>query len=62
DASVGFQFLPQIKLTVGGRNLFDTYPDLTIPVNSFNGIFRYPRSSPFGFNGRFVYAETQITL
>ncbi len=47
---------------MGGRNLFDTYPDLTIPVNSFNGIFRYPRSSPFGFNGRFVYAETQITL
>ena len=31
DASVGYQFVPQAKIIVGARNLFDTYPDLTIP-------------------------------
>ncbi|HKK26912.1 MAG TPA: TonB-dependent receptor [Gemmatimonadota bacterium] len=62
DASVGVRIFSHAKITVGGRNIFDTYPDLTIPVNSFNGIFRYPRSSPFGFNGRYIYAETRITL
>jgi iron complex outermembrane receptor protein len=50
------------RLTVraGAQNLFDTFPDVNIPVNSFNGIQTYPSHSPFGMNGRFVYGRMTI--
>ncbi|WP_372784544.1 TonB-dependent receptor plug domain-containing protein [Phenylobacterium sp.] len=44
-------------LAVGADNLFDEYPDPT-PVNvNSNGPLGFPSFSPFGFNGRFVYAR-----
>jgi iron complex outermembrane receptor protein len=42
---------------VGAQNIFDEFPDLNTPVNSFNGIQTYPSQSPFGMNGRFVYGR-----
>jgi iron complex outermembrane receptor protein len=44
-------------LRAGAQNLFDEFPDVNIPVNSFNGIQVYPSHSPFGMNGRFVYGR-----
>jgi iron complex outermembrane receptor protein len=74
DAEVGYRF-NQIKLAVGARNLFDTYPDSpssTVVVDEFGdtakdfndnfGTFPWAAASPFGYNGRFVYARTEIQL
>ncbi len=44
----------------GAQNIFDVFPDKNIPVNSFNGIQVYPGHSPFGFNGRFLYARVTV--
>ncbi len=74
DAEIGYRF-NAIKLSVGVRNLFDTYPDRPkSPVvvddagdtaKDFNdnfGIFPWAAASPFGYNGRFVYARTELQL
>jgi iron complex outermembrane recepter protein len=74
DTEVGYRF-NLIKLSVGVRNLFDTYPDQpksTVVVDDagdtskdFNnnfGTFPWAAASPFGYNGRFVYARTEIQL
>jgi iron complex outermembrane receptor protein len=74
DAELGYQF-NLLKLAVGVRNLFDTYPDQpssTVVVDTdgstskdFNdnfGTFPWAAASPFGYNGRFVYARTEVQL
>jgi iron complex outermembrane recepter protein len=77
DAELGYQF-DLVKLAIGVRNLFDTYPDqpssdvLVDPsdpdagtVKDFNdnfGTFPWAAASPFGYNGRFAYARTEIQL
>jgi iron complex outermembrane recepter protein len=49
-------------LAVGAQNLFDVFPDKNSTVNSFNGIETFPRQSPFGMNGREVYARFGFTF
>jgi iron complex outermembrane receptor protein len=73
DAEIGYRF-DLIKLAVGVRNLFDTYPDqpssnrdtgLGGTSKEFNdnfGIFPWAAASPFGYNGRYVYARTELQL
>ena len=77
DAELGYQF-DMVKFAVGVRNLFDTYPDqpssdvLVDPADpdggtskDFNnnfGTFPWAAASPFGYNGRFAYARTEIQL
>ena len=74
DAEVGYR-LNQVKLAVGARNLFDIYPDQpssTVVVSDdgstsrdFNnnfGSFPWAAASPFGYNGRYVYARTEVQL
>ncbi len=74
DAEVGYRF-DLVKLAVGVRNLFDTYPDRPSSLvvvddagdtakdfNSNFGTFPWAAASPFGYNGRFVYARTEIRL
>ena len=75
DAEVGYQF-NLVKLAVGVRNLFDTYPDqpelagdrgptTASTSKDFNdnfGIFPWAAASPFGYNGRYVYARTEMQL
>ncbi len=51
-----------VRLALGANNLLDEYPDLTdndprFQGGTFTGIFPYSGFSPFGFNGRFVYAR-----
>jgi iron complex outermembrane receptor protein len=50
---------PQIGL--GVSNLFDVYPDATIPANNTTGVIGYPYYSPFGFNGRYLYARVGLS-
>lgn len=62
DAEVGYKLIDNLKLSAGANNIFDVFPDHTIGANNFRGIFPYPRSSPFGFNGRFLYSKIEVTL
>jgi iron complex outermembrane receptor protein len=73
DAEVGYQF-NLVKLAVGVRNLFDTYPDqpssdrdtglggTSAEFNNNFGTFPWAAASPFGYNGRFAYARTELQL
>ncbi|HKP77057.1 MAG TPA: TonB-dependent receptor, partial [Longimicrobiaceae bacterium] len=59
DLEAGRSFAGRGRLSVGVRNLFDTFPDRMSADNGF-GLFLYPPASPFGYNGRFVYARMEI--
>jgi iron complex outermembrane receptor protein len=77
DAEVGYRFA-QVDLSVGVRNLFDTFPDrptstaLVDPTdpslgtatdfNSNSGTFPWAAASPFGYNGRYIYTRASIPL
>ncbi|MGH7585249.1 MAG: TonB-dependent receptor [Gemmatimonadales bacterium] len=62
DAEIGYGF-DQMNLSVGVRNLFDTYPDQPqLDFNNNFGIFPWAAASPFGYNGRFAYVRTEIPL
>ena len=58
DLNLNWSFNERFSLTLGANNIFDVYPDPTIPANNFNGIFTYDGASPMGFNG--VYYFTRI--
>jgi iron complex outermembrane receptor protein len=60
DAEVGWRF-NAATISVGARNLFDTFPDIASETNSF-GIFPWAAASPFGFNGRQIYVRTEVQL
>jgi iron complex outermembrane receptor protein len=49
-------------LAAGAQNLFDEFPDRNSTVNSFNGIQTFPSQSPFGMNGRTLYARLGWTF
>lgn len=70
DLSAGYT-LRRYTATIGADNIFDVYPERNLnPGNpttgngglSNFGIFPYAGISPFGFNGRFVYAKVAVTL
>ena len=49
-------------LAAGVQNLFDVFPDRNTTINSFNGIQTFPSHSPFGMNGRAIYARIGRTF
>ena len=62
DAEVGYRF-NGVGVAIGSNNVFNTYPDRTkVEANTNNGTFIYPGSSPYGYNGRYVYVRSEITL
>ena len=62
DSELGYRF-EAINLSIGARNLFNTYPDpVLVADNTNNGTFKWPGASPFGYNGRFIYVRTEILL
>ena len=64
DLSLGYNFMPQLTLTVGANNLLDIYPDrVTIPNNYFNGRFPWSIGSvQYGIAGRFLFARVTVDL
>jgi iron complex outermembrane receptor protein len=61
DAELGYRF-NGVAIALGSNNVFNTYPDqITVDANRNNGTFIYPGSSPYGYNGRFVYVRSEIT-
>ena len=62
DAEVGYRF-NQVNLSVGARNVFNTYPDQMRNPNNNNGnTFPWAAASPFGYNGRYLYTRADMTL
>jgi len=62
DTELGYKF-DRIGVSVGVNNVFNTFPDKqTIADNTNNGTFTYPGSSPFGYNGRYVYLRSELQL
>ena len=57
DTSISFRPGKQWTLTVGADNLLDEYPEGALYANSTSGLIPYSLYSPFGFNGRYVYAK-----
>src|SRR6185369_1586879 len=66
DQTFGAKLLTDVELTyrrdhytvgLGVQNLFDTFPDALRSVNSSFLVQTFPANSPFGFNGRFIYAR-----
>jgi iron complex outermembrane receptor protein len=51
DMGKGFQF------AVGAENVLDEYPDATSAALNTSGATAFSSYSPFGFNGRFLYAR-----
>ena len=49
--------LDRWNFTLGGDNVLDQYPDEVIFANSSGGQLPNSTSSPFGFNGAFVYGK-----
>ncbi|HEY3279860.1 MAG TPA: TonB-dependent receptor [Gemmatimonadales bacterium] len=62
DAEIGYHF-SDVDLSLGARNLFDTYPDHPkAEFNNNDNTFPWAAASPFGYNGRFVYARVEMRL
>lgn len=58
DLEGRYEFAQGVNFAVGVNNLFDEYPTFTpAALNSPTGSVGYPQYSPFGFNGRFLYAR-----
>jgi iron complex outermembrane receptor protein len=62
DASLSFGPVRRGTVILGADNIFDTYPDPTITANTNSGILPFAGITPFGFNGRFVYAKLSFGL
>jgi len=62
DAEFGYQFSP-VNLSIGARNLFDVYPDKAkAEFNNNDNTFPWAAASPFGYNGRYLYARAEMRL
>lgn len=57
DLELRYQALKGAQFALGVNNLFDEYPDATIPANNSTGVVGFPYYSPFGFGGRYIYAR-----
>lgn len=68
DIHVRYQLTHNLGLALGVNNLFDVYPDESPTgarpdggsFSTFNQIFPYSGFSPFGFNGRYLYARASV--
>jgi iron complex outermembrane recepter protein len=60
DLELRYQPTKGAQIALGASNLFDIYPDRTIPANNSTGVVGFPYYSPFGFNGRYLYARLGV--
>jgi iron complex outermembrane receptor protein len=61
DVEVAYTF-EHLTFAVGAQNIGDNFPDRNIGADANLGIFTYPRNSPFGMNGRFIYSRVSYTF
>jgi len=55
DSEFSYDVNDSITLALGANNLLDEYPDENPHQGGWGA--KYPTTSPFGFNGRFVYGK-----
>ncbi|MFV0623320.1 TonB-dependent receptor plug domain-containing protein [Sphingomonas sp. ac-8] len=60
DLEFRYQATKGAQFGIGVNNLFDVYPDRTIAANNSTGVIGFPYYSPFGFNGRYLYARAGL--
>lgn len=63
DIEARVKVLNAATFAIGANNLFDVYPDRVAPTNGSNyngGATAFPYYSPFGFNGRYLYARVGV--
>jgi iron complex outermembrane receptor protein len=62
DLEGRFEVMDNVTLAVGANNVLDEYPNYTPGfVNTPTGSIGFPGYSPFGFNGRFLYARLNVS-
>lgn len=59
DASVGYDLTPTIKVSVGGSNIFDKYPDILRSENQ--GFYLYSNNQQ-GSNGAYFYGRVLFSF
>jgi iron complex outermembrane recepter protein len=58
DLEARYTFANRVGVALGANNVLDEYPNYTPGnVNTPTGSIGFPAYSPFGFNGRFLYAR-----
>jgi iron complex outermembrane receptor protein len=71
DVSASYRALGRLTVALGADNVFDVYPDRQSDAgdvsrgyagNANFGMNPYSGISPFGFNGRFIYARVTLGL
>jgi iron complex outermembrane receptor protein len=72
DLELRYRAFGRLELAIGADNIFDVYPDRSpfgarpaaiggvYPINQY--YLPYSGFSPFGFNGRFLYARASVTF
>jgi len=72
DLELRYTFFDRLDLAIGADNVFDIYPDRSpigardasvggvYPINQY--YLPYSGFSPFGFNGRFLYARASVSF
>lgn len=60
DLEGEYQIMENVAVSLGVANLFDNYPDRSIPDITYFGNLPYDILSPIGINGRYLY--TRLTL
>jgi iron complex outermembrane recepter protein len=72
DLELRYRAFHRLELAIGADNIFDVYPDRSpfgarpaaiggvYPINQY--YLPYSGFSPFGFNGRFLYARASVTF
>jgi len=64
DLEIAYQVNSDIKLSVGGTNIFDAMPNtwdgLSGTYYGYDGMLPYSNYSPFGYSGAYYYAKAVI--
>ncbi len=59
DLDVTYDLSDTVRLTAGGQNIFDAYPDKANPLLNLTGVTTYG-GAPFGFNGGYYYLRALL--
>lgn len=60
DLEARYELSDRVTVAIGADNAFDEYTAQSRPANNTSGAFPFSNFSPFGFNGRFVYARLAL--
>lgn len=60
DIELGYDFTDNVRIMVGGSNIFDNYPGREGLIGNRNNGAVYTQNSPFGYNGGFWYARADL--